>query len=249
MSAAFKKIVWLLLSCFALSACAGIGGQLGASMTAVNYSGKGYSWVGIAKPDTPEQAEAADMVKPYGASGIMCCVSLPAKWQPGMKLVVQTKDETKAKTAAEWSKENIPLQFRTVEVPRYAEGDVGTVWVLLLPDDKLALVVSRYDPSNANWPGAIKGWPRPSLDYRRLQWQTTMKEREDAVNLYKKLLQKIDVDDLQEQWSLDSKYNANEVIRFKGPDDPNYRAYLKDQYKKSLKESIEYLEYYKSRKP
>jgi hypothetical protein len=100
----------------------------------------------------------------------MCCVNLPAKWQPGMRLVVQTKDETKAKTAAEWSKENIPLKLRLVDVPPYAEDDVGTVWVQLLPDDKVALVVSRYDPSNSNWPGVIKGWPKPSLEYRRQLW-------------------------------------------------------------------------------
>nr|WP_269212501.1 DUF3304 domain-containing protein [Chromobacterium vaccinii] len=144
-------------------------------MTVVNYSGKGYDWVAVAKPDTPEQAEAADMVSPYGASGIMCCVNLPAKWQPGMKLVVQFKDATKAKTAAEWSKENIPLQLRTVAVPRYAEGDVGTVWVQFLQDDKVALVVSRYDPSNANWPGVMKGWPKPSIEYRRQLWDQEMK--------------------------------------------------------------------------
>lgn len=160
-----------LLAGLALSACVGIGGQpLGASMTALNYTVQGYDWVAVAQPQTPEQAEAADMVKPYGGSGIMCCVSLPAKWQPGMRLVVQTKDETKAKTAAEWSKENIPLKLRLVDVPPYAEDDVGTVWVQLLPDDKVALVVSRYDPSNSNWPGVIKGWPKPSLEYRRQLW-------------------------------------------------------------------------------
>ncbi|MCD4487307.1 DUF3304 domain-containing protein [Chromobacterium vaccinii] len=175
MRVVIKKMIWLLLCCTALSACAGMGGQLGASMTVVNYSGKGYDWVAVAKPDTPEQAEAADMVSPYGASGIMCCVNLPAKWQPGMKLVVQLKDATKAKTAAEWSKENIPLQLRTVAVPRYAEGDVGTVWVQFLQDDKVALVVSRYDPSNANWPGVMKGWPKPSIEYRRQLWDQEMK--------------------------------------------------------------------------
>ncbi|AXE35884.1 DUF3304 domain-containing protein [Chromobacterium phragmitis] len=165
-----KRMVWLLLCCTALSACAGMGGQLGASMTVVNYSGKGYDWVAVAQPQTPKQADAAEMIGPYGAGGIMCCVNLPTQWQPGMQLVVQTKDETKAKTAAEWSKENIPLKLRTVDVPRYEASDVGTVWVQLLPDDKVALVVSRYDPSNANWPGAIKGWPKPSLEYRRVLW-------------------------------------------------------------------------------
>ncbi|WP_139166927.1 DUF3304 domain-containing protein [Chromobacterium sphagni] len=175
MGIVMKRMVWLLLCCTALSACAGMGGQLGASMTVVNYSGKGYDWVAVAQPQTPKQAEAAEMIGPYGAGGIMCCVNLPAKWQPGMQLIVQTKDETKAKTAAEWDKERIPLQLRTVDVPRYEASDVGTVWVQLLPDDKVALVVSRYDPTNANWPGAIKGWPKPSLEYRRQLWDQEMR--------------------------------------------------------------------------
>ncbi|MEN7431964.1 DUF3304 domain-containing protein [Chromobacterium sp. TRC.1.1.SA] len=169
---------WAFLSMagLMLSACAGIGGKpLGASMTAVNYTGQGYDWVAVAQPQTPEQAEAADMVSPYGGSGIMCCVNLPAKWRPGVQLVVQTKDETKAKTSAEWSRENIPLRLRFVEVPPYAEGDVGTAWVQLRPDDKIALVVSRYDPSSANWPGVVRGWPKPSLEYRRQLWDQEMR--------------------------------------------------------------------------
>ncbi|QND86955.1 Uncharacterized protein ChrSV_4730 [Chromobacterium vaccinii] len=195
MSAIIKRIVWLLFSCFALSACAGTGGQLGASMTVVNYSGKGYDWVAVAKPDAPEQAEAADMVSPYGASGIMCCVNLPAKWQPGMKLVVQFKDATKAKTAAEWSKENIPLQLRTVEVPRYAEGDVGTVWVQFLPDGKVELVVSRYDPSNVNWPGVMKGWPKPSMEYRRKIWSDDLKREKELLEVMQQAIQAPKVDE------------------------------------------------------
>jgi hypothetical protein len=194
-SAIIKRIVWLLFSCFALSACAGTGGQLGASMTVVNYSGKGYDWVAVAKPDAPEQAEAADMVSPYGASGIMCCVNLPAKWQPGMKLVVQFKDATKAKTAAEWSKENIPLQLRTVEVPRYAEGDVGTVWVQFLPDGKVELVVSRYDPSNVNWPGVMKGWPKPSMEYRRKIWSDDLKREKELLEVMQQAIQAPKVDE------------------------------------------------------
>lgn len=242
--------VFLSMAGLMLSACAGIGGKpLGASMTAVNYTGQGYDWVAVAQPQTPEQAEAADMVRPYGGSGIMCCVNLPAKWRPGMQLVVQTKDETKAKTSAEWSREHIPLRLRFVEVPPYAESDVGTVWVQLLPDDKIALVVSRYDPSNANWPGVIKGWPKPSIEYRRKQWQVVVKEGEDAVDLYKKLLARIDVENLQEAWSLDSKYNADDVAIFNGPSDLNCRNYLKEQYEKSLREAEVYLEYLKSRRP
>ncbi|OHX13873.1 hypothetical protein BI347_10400 [Chromobacterium sphagni] len=189
MGIVMKRMVWLLLCCTALSACAGMGGQLGASMTVVNYSGKGYDWVAVAQPQTPKQAEAAEMIGPYGAGGIMCCVNLPAKWQPGMQLIVQTKDETKAKTAAEWDKERIPLQLRTVDVPRYEASDVGTVWVQLLPDDKVALVVSRYDPSNANWPGAIKGWPKPSLEYKRKIWAEDLKRETELLKVMQQAIQ------------------------------------------------------------
>lgn len=155
-----------------LCACSSLGGgsKLGPSLTAVNYTDWPFDWVGVATVDEPDKAMAAEGVEAFGASGIMCCVSLPARWQPGMQLVVQTIDGTRAKNSAEWSKETLPLILHRVDVPPYKSEDAGTVWVQLLPGGKVKLVVSSYSPNHALWPGEVKGWPVPTVEYRRKIW-------------------------------------------------------------------------------
>lgn len=161
--------VLLVLVVLASSGCAAMGSdKIGVSLTAVNYTDEDYDVVGIARADDPEQLEAMERVAAYAGSGAMCCVSLPTQWRPGLKVVVKTRLGTKAKTYQEWAYEKIPLRTHELEVPRYEEP--ATLWVQILDGGMLAAVVSRYDPPNANWPGAVKGWPRPSLDFRRKIW-------------------------------------------------------------------------------
>ena len=159
----------LVLVVLASSGCAAMGSdKIGVSLSAVNYTDEDYDVVGIARADDPEQLEAMERVAAYAGSGTMCCVSLPTQWRPGLKVVVKTRLGTKAKTYQEWAHEKIPLRTHELEVPRYEEP--ATLWVQILDGGKLAAVVSRYDPPHANWPGAVKGWPRPSLEYRRMRW-------------------------------------------------------------------------------
>ncbi|MDN0074501.1 DUF3304 domain-containing protein [Crenobacter sp. SG2303] len=165
-----RSFLILLLSLLMLSACAVVGqSNIGVSLTAVNYTDEDYDVVGIARADDPTQLQAMDRVAAYSASGIMCCVSLPDVWKPGLKVVVLTRAGTKAKTLEEWDKEKIPLIPHELEVPRYTEP--ATLWVQILDGGKLAVAVSRYDPSNANWPGVVKGWPKPSLSFKKKIWQ------------------------------------------------------------------------------
>ncbi|WP_374422092.1 DUF3304 domain-containing protein [Chromobacterium sp.] len=148
-----------------LSGCAALGpAKTGVSLSAVNYTDEDYDVVGIARADDPEQLEAMERVAAYAGSGAMCCVSLPTQWRPGLKVVVKTRLGTKAKTYQEWAYEKIPLRTHELDVPRYEEP--ATLWVQILDGGKLAAVVSRYDPPHANWPGAVKGWPRPSAAYQ-----------------------------------------------------------------------------------
>ena len=148
--------VLLVLVVLASSGCAALGsGKIGVSLTAVNYTDEDYDVVGIARADDPEQLEAMERVAAYAGSGTMCCVSLPTQWRPGLKVVVKTRLGTKAKTYQEWAYEKIPLQTHELEVPRYEEP--ATLWVQILDGGKLAAVISRYDPPNANWPGAVRG--------------------------------------------------------------------------------------------
>ncbi|KMN35539.1 hypothetical protein VI26_11005 [Chromobacterium sp. LK1] len=166
--------VLLVLVVLASSGCAAMGsGKIGVSLTAVNYTDEDYDVVGIARADDPEQLEAMERVAAYAGSGAMCCVSLPTQWRPGLKVVVKTRLGTKAKTYQEWAHEKIPLRTHELEVPRYEEP--ATLWVQILDGGKLAAVVSRYDPPNANWPGVVRGWPRPSLEFRQKVWDREMK--------------------------------------------------------------------------
>jgi len=160
---------------------------------------------------------------------------------------MQTQAGTKAKTYKEWAYEKIPVIPHQVDVPRYTAP--ARVWIQIMSPGKVLVTVSNYSPENPNWPGEIKGGPKPSLEYRRKKWKETITERKNAVDLFKRQLSDIDTADLQEKWKLDSQYNASEVKGFKGYDDPKYREYLRNTYKKSLQESIEYLEYYMKGEP
>lgn len=180
----WPKLTPALLA-LALSACSHLGqaDELSAPLTSVNYTDWPFDLVAVAKPETPTKIMAAEGVDAFGASGMMCCVTLPRQWQPGMELVVRTKDGTRAKSAREWSLEKMPTIQHRVPVPPYTPRDMGTVWVQLLPGGKVVLVVSRYDPDHPSWPGEVKGWPLPTLEFRRQIWDRDMglmrKELED----------------------------------------------------------------------
>jgi hypothetical protein len=164
-----SRILLLISSALLLSACSALGQQkMGVALTAINYTEDDYDAVGIAMPDDIKTFEAMDRVSAYGGSGTMCCVALPEKWQPGMKMVVLTQAGTKAKTYKEWAYEKIPVIPHDVDVPRYATP--ARVWIQIMSPDKVLVTVSNYSPENPNWPGEIKGGPIPSMEYRRKVW-------------------------------------------------------------------------------
>ncbi len=171
----WPKITLTLLA-LVLSACSHLGqaDELSAPLTSVNYTDWPFDLVAVAKPETPTNIMAAEGVNAFGASGMMCCVTLPRQWQPGMELVVRTKDGTRAKNSQEWDVEKMPTIQHRVPVPSYTPRDMGTVWVQLLPGGKVVLVVSRYDPDPPSWPGEVKGWPVPTLEFRRQIWDRDM---------------------------------------------------------------------------
>ncbi len=171
----WPKIMLTLLALI-LSACSHLGqaDELSAPLTSVNYTDWPFDWVGVTKVETPNQTMAADRVSAFSASGLMCCVILPREWRKGMELIVATRDGTRAETPEEWSKEKMPTIQHRVPVPPYTPQDMGTVWVQLLPGGKVVLVVSRYDPDHPSWPGEVKGWPVPTLEFRRQIWDRDM---------------------------------------------------------------------------
>jgi hypothetical protein len=145
-----------------------------------------------------------------------------------------------------------------VEVPPYADGKVGELWVLRNADGTIGVVSSDYQPDHEKWPGKVKGWPVPSVAYQRERWDLYIEHAEGYVELYKKMpdeLAKTPDTRAADAWSFKAedaakykeglrtdlndhaKANRDLLAKFSGPSDPRFREYLKQVYESSLKDA------------
>ena len=147
-----------------LSACA--DKDVPVSIHGVNYSGEVFSYV-IVDPKNEANRGGGELIDPYAAGGTLCCYDLPRRWRSGIQVRVDATHWLPRK--ADGSLPEVQ-QTQLLEVPAYADGKPGELWVLRDADGKLSIVTSDYQPDHASWPGKIKGWPVPSLEYRREKW-------------------------------------------------------------------------------
>ena len=209
---------------------------VGVEIHAVNYSGDDFSYV-LVDPSNPNTASGGETIAPYAAGGTVCCFTLPKKWRPGIKIEIRTTQwlpKLPNGTLPEVKKTEV------VDVPRYAEGIPGEVWVLRAPDGTMSVVSTNFQPDHPKWPGKIKGWPVPSIEYRREYWELLKKHEEEGVELYLSLLDRIEKEPLvvaKEFWGSDLKYSSEAIRQFSGPEDPRYIAYLKKKFGASLERS------------
>jgi hypothetical protein len=100
---------------------------------------------------TPPRAIGGAIVSMLASGGEKgCCIALPTKWKPGMKVRVQ------------WDESDYdhiyPEKYsRELEIPRYAEP--GDLYVVFYPRHEVEVVVSAADPGHPEWPGKIKQTP------------------------------------------------------------------------------------------
>lgn len=210
--------------------------SLPVSIHGVNYTVDPFSYV-VTDPSDPKNTGGGELIESYAAGGTMCCYELPRKWQPGIKVSVRS---------AHWlgkSADNSLRQVVTthlVEVPRYADGKPGELWVLRSADGSIDLVSSDFQPDHAKWPGKVKGWPVPSLAYQRERWSLYSKHQADFVATFEELLDKLakfpDAE-AQEAWNTDAHYDRKSLAGFSGPNDENYRKKLKQEYETGLERS------------
>ena len=164
-----------------LTGCSSMAAEetVSVSLTPVNYTEQNYYRYFITDLSVPDaKRRGGESVNAYSAGGVMCCFDLPKVWHPGIKIKVSLRKETEAKNLKEYEKEidagGVPLINYEVEIPPYADGIPSTLWTLILPDNKVEVVSSRYDPNHASWPASVKGWPVPSTEYRRKLWDRDM---------------------------------------------------------------------------
>lgn len=228
------RLALLWMGFLSVSAC----GQstTNVSLHGVNYSGEPFRYY-VMDLDKPQIVGGGELVEPYGAGGTMCCASLPRKWRPGIKLKVKTVHWLKKRADGELPEIQ---EEHSIEVPPYVDGKPGELWVVREKDGKIGAISSDYQPDHLKWPGKVKGWPIPSIEYRRERWLVLMRYEESGLRLYTNLLDELaknPSERARKAWEYTSKNNPEELEAFAGETDPNFLKYLRAQYEDGLERS------------
>ena len=231
------RLVLVLLSVLGASLLSGCGkSTVDVNLHGVNYTDNSFTYV-VMDPENPAGGAGGELIDPFGAGGTMCCAKLPRKWQPGIKLQIRTTQyvqQRPAETVVEAKK------LHVVEVPKYIDGSPGELWVLLNADESVSVVSSDLQPDHAQWPGKVKGWPIPSIEYQRERWELYRKHEAEGVELYLSFLTELEKDPerrARTSWEHRQQYYAAELIGFSGPSDPKYLDFLKKEYEEGLERS------------
>ncbi|QOL51635.1 DUF3304 domain-containing protein [Massilia litorea] len=235
-----------LLGALLLSACE--KPTVSVNLHGVNYTGETFSYV-VMDPVIPDQGSGGELIDPFGAGGTMCCATLPREWRPGIKLTVRTTHWLKARPDG-----SLPeiKQSHIVEVPKYVDGKPGELWVLRNADGSVSVVSSDLQPDHAQWPGKIKGWPVPSIEYQRERWELFRKHEADGVKSYLSALEQMKENpdkQAREAWEVTKQYYPSDLVGFSGPDDPKYRDSLRKEYEEGLARSRVWLKNIMDEKP
>ena len=202
----------------------------------VNYTNNSFTYV-VMDPENPAGGAGGELIDPFGAGGTMCCAKLPRKWQQGIKLQIRTTQylqQRPAETVVEAKK------LHVVEVPKYIDGTPGELWVLLNADESVSVVSSDLQPDHAQWPGKVKGWPVPSLEYQRERWELYRKYEADGVASYLSGLAELKENPektMRQAWNVKKEYFPSDITSFSGPSDPRFRDSLQKEYEEGLERS------------
>lgn len=150
-------------------------------VSAINYTDQELNSFVFSVPDNPRQAAGGPSLLPYEGGGTMCCYSLPKKWRPGIKVKL---------TYDWWQGDDKPRKYveRIFEVPRYPDKTPGMLWALFYEGGEVQVVSSDFDPGHPKWPGKIKHWPEPSLEYKRKLWEEEVERTKGSINNAKSLM-------------------------------------------------------------
>ena len=213
--------------------------KVGVEISGVNYSDQPITYA-LSDPKDAGSV-GGEPLDPFAGGGIMCCFRLPKKWEPGIKVRVQIFDTHRD-----------PVKDEIIDLPPYVDGKPGRIWAVHYQDGTVDVLSSDFGPPHAKWPGKVKGWPVPTLSYRRSLWERDLdfakSDVSNAQQLLKELREKPEKS-LKESWELDRQYSWKEIVNFSGPNDPAYKEYVQESYKGYLRRSQERVDSLLKRKP
>lgn len=235
-----------------LTACAksdrAANGQVPVSIHGVNHTADEFTFV-VADPLDKENIVGGETILAYGAGGTMCCFNLPKQWRPGLKAEVRATIWLPAT-----AEERLPSVKKSyvLDIPAYEQGKTPELWILRNADDEFDLVASNFQPDHAKWPGKIKGWPVPSVEYQRIIHAAYLKEAQSDVDLYESSLEELknqSVESAKATWDHRIIREANALKAYNGPTDPAFLAMLREEYQTGLVEAQKKLKHVKAERP
>ncbi|WP_062482709.1 DUF3304 domain-containing protein [Variovorax boronicumulans] len=214
---------FVLLASLATSGCAlGRADTVPASVSGVNYTDQDIRYRLFDPKDPKQTVVASEEIGPFAAGGVICCYNVPKTWAPGIQVgvILQSYDNN--------ARDYRPRQNFIVDLPPYDKsGKAGDVWFINYPDGTVGVVSTAYRPNGDEWPGKIKGWPKPSLAFQRELWDRDMRLARESLESSAEALQELNKDSkkyLKETWDERAKEFAyrKELAAFSGPDDPAF---------------------------
>jgi hypothetical protein len=222
------------------SLCSWAKSTVSVSIHGVNYSNETFSFT-LEDPNDNKGPSVGELVDRFAAGGTVCCYDLPKEWQPGIKIKVNSVHWLK-----ETADKKLPevKQVFVVEVPPYVDGKPGELWVLRQPDGAVNVVSSDYQPNHEKWPGKVKGWPVPSLEYRRERLDLYIATQEVFLRSAERERVQLEKDMptyASQAWQRYKRILPQTIKGFLGPDDSNFHAFLlieNDRQRSKLSDEI-----------
>jgi hypothetical protein len=221
-----QMLAILCLGVPTLTACAKPDGpNVPVSIHGVNYSEEAFSYI-LVDPANPENKGGGELIDAFSAGGTACCFQLPRKWRAGIKIEIRSTHwlpKLPDRTLPEVKRVDV------VELPPYGLGKAGDLWVLRSSEGAMSIVSTDLQPDHQKWPGAVKGWPIPSLAFQREHHDLLISLVESDIRAAEEMQREYQKDperSAAESWVLFQKYSHEESKGFAGPKDPKFINHL-----------------------
>lgn len=237
MSARLPRALLALLFCLpVLSACAKVA-TASVNVLGVNYTEQEFSYR-LEDPTNSKNKASGELIDSFSAGGIQCCFELPRVWRPGIKVRILTTQWNLPPPPNDDLKNLKEIHGAVeAEVRGYVEGTPGDLWVVRGADGAFEVISSKYQPDHPKWPGVVKGWPVPSLEYRRKLWSQGYNEAKDALASARE--EDIRLANEPEAlflsyWNFGREHRPSEIAGFSGYKDSRYQAKIRADVRNAL---------------
>lgn len=208
---------------------------------AVNHTDKHLVAFALLDPEGKSAVTGPD-VEPFGRSPSLCCYEVPHQWRSGLQVQLVhdwwtgSLDERAPQTALH-------------QLPRYAAGRPGNLWVVFRDDGSAELVMSDVEPDDPQWPGTVRGWPTPSRQYRLQQWQLEYDQQSRTVARLRERMNGLPSHELRDLWDRLQQRRPAVLKDYAGPDDPRFAQALQQEAAELLPRAQQRLEALEREKP